>query len=160
MKTLSHEYASSYASVNQARRHVSAFAADCGLQPSDVSDIALAVGEACNNAAEHGHVAQGRFSVHCSFNGHSFVAHVQDSGGGFELAGKGERMEPDQRGMRGLGIFIMRSLMDNVSYAITDSGTSVRLTKVVSPNCSTREHSRETCEDDSSRAPSALGGRG
>jgi serine/threonine-protein kinase RsbW len=160
MKTLSHEYPSSYASVNQARRHVSAFAANCGLEPSDISDIALAVGEACNNAAEHGHVAQGRFSVHCSFNGHSFVVHVRDSGGGFELAGKGERIEPDQRGMRGLGIFIMRSLMDDISYAITDGGTSVRLTKIVSPNCSTREHSRETCEEDVPRSSSALGCRG
>ncbi|MBC5808679.1 MAG: ATP-binding protein [Candidatus Eremiobacter antarcticus] len=159
MKTLSHEYPSSYASVNQARRHVSAFAAQCGLQPPDISDIALAVGEACNNAAEHGHVAHGHFSVHCSFNGHSFVVHVKDSGGGFELAGKGERMEPDQRGMRGLGIFIMRSLMDDISYAITDGGTSVRLTKIVSPNPATHEHSQELFEHDSSHH-SALGCRG
>ncbi len=146
MKTLSHEYPSSYAAVNQARRHVSSFAEQCGLRPSEISDITLAVGEACNNAAEHGHVAHGRFSVHCSFNGRSFVVQVQDSGGGFELAGKGERMEPDQRGMRGLGIFIMRSLMDDISYAITDHGTSVRLTKIVSAHGPAREHSTDSCE--------------
>ena len=99
----------------------------CGFDLADTCDIALAVGEACNNAAEHGHVERGSFSLGCSFDGRNLTVQVSDSGEGFDPAGTGTlRGEP---AVRGLGIFIMRALMDSVSYRTNGRGTTVELIK-------------------------------
>jgi len=121
-------FPSAYRSVAEARHAATEFAIQCGFSLADVCDIALAVGEACNNAAEHGHVEQGHFSVGCSFDGQDLRVQIADGGCGFDLAGKGlgQLGEPAQRG---LGIFIMRALMDDVSYDMTDRGTSVEIVK-------------------------------
>jgi serine/threonine-protein kinase RsbW len=129
MKAFRRQYPSKFASVPKARRDVCAFARACGLLPSDISDIALAVGEACNNAAEHGHVATGSFEVACAYENGELVVEISDRGGGFDPRGKGECQDPENLGMRGLGIFIMRSLMDDICFTTLASGTSVRLTK-------------------------------
>lgn len=131
MKALRRRYPSMYSSVGKARREVSSFARGCGFAPSDISDIALAVGEACNNAAEHGHVAHGQFTVVCSCDDERLIIEVCDEGCGFNPSGKGQSVEPERLGGRGLGIFIMRSLMDDLCYSQTRRGTSVRLTKVL-----------------------------
>lgn len=120
-------FPSAYRSVAKARHAATEFAIQCGFSLADVCDIALAVGEACNNAAEHGHVEQGHFSIGCSFDGQALRVQIRDSGSGFDLAGKGMRLE--QPGQRGLGIFIMRALMDDVSYDMTNRGTSVEIVK-------------------------------
>ncbi len=122
-------YPSTYQSVGNARRDAVLFAEQCGFSPQDVADIGLAVGEACNNAAEHGHVDQGHFKLSCSHDGDDLTVRVHDDGHGFELRGKGERTEPQNRGARGLGIFIMRALMDDVSYDMNECGTTVSLRK-------------------------------
>jgi len=129
MKTLKRRYQSKLASVCKARREVTSFARGCGLLPSDVSDIALATGEACNNAAEHGHVMGGHFTVICWFENGEFAVEVADEGCGFDPSGKGECLDPERLGMRGLGIFIMRSLMDDVCFTMNACGTCVRMQK-------------------------------
>ncbi|GEM_PF-467417 len=129
MRTFRRQYSSNYSSVSKARHDVATFARGCGLLPFDVGDITLAVGEACNNAAEHGHVSAGSFSVFCAYKKGELNIEVTDQGTGFDPRGKGERCEPEALATRGLGIFIMRSLMDDVSFTTKRSGTSVRLTK-------------------------------
>jgi serine/threonine-protein kinase RsbW len=129
MKTLKRRYPSKLASVSKARREVASFARGCGLPACDISDIALATGEACNNAAEHGHVLGGHFTINCSYENGEFAVQVADEGCGFDPAGKGECLDPDQLGMRGLGIFIMRSLMDDVCFTMNACGTCVRMIK-------------------------------
>lgn len=129
MKTQKRRYPSSFASVSRARREVATFARNCRLVGCDVSDIALAAGEACNNAAEHGHVSGGHFTVACFFENGEFAIEVADEGCGFDPSGKGKCVDPESLGMRGLGIFIMRSLMDDICYTVNRYGTCVRLTK-------------------------------
>ena len=129
MRSFQETFPSSYVSVAQARHAVADFAQRCGLTPIDIADIELAGGEAFNNAAEHGHVEGGSFQVSCQCNGERFVLIVSDSGRGFRLAGLGQAVPPEKRGARGLGIFLMRSMMDEVDYTITSRGTEVRLTK-------------------------------
>lgn len=129
VKTFRALFPSEYRSVSAARRAVARFAAECGFANDSVSDIALAVGEACNNAAEHGHVVHGFFTVECQFTAGTISIVVQDVGRGFDPSGKGEPMEPEQRGVRGLGIFIMRALMDSVTFSQTNQGTKVVLSK-------------------------------
>lgn len=126
-------FPSTYSAVASARQRVAAFAADsCALGATDVADIVLAVGEACNNAAEHGHVPGGMIGVRCTFNGRTFRAEVSDNGSGFAVG----LTQPELDGFvvprgRGRGIPIMRALMDHVTFARTDSRTTVVLEKRV-----------------------------
>jgi len=121
-------YPSAFTSVAEARHAVADFAIDCGFDFADVCDIALAVGEACNNATEHGHVPSGHFSLGCTFDGIDLVIEVSDNGVGFDvqtLAETSSRRMPD----RGMGIFLMRTLMDRVEHNCEGKGTTVRLLK-------------------------------
>lgn len=112
-----------------ARRSVAAFALDCGFDVDTVSDIALAVGEACNNATEHGHVAHGSYTVSCAFVDSTMRIEVQDLGAGFDPTGSGSAEALVVTRGRGFGIFIMRTLMDCVEYSVTADGTRVLLVK-------------------------------
>jgi serine/threonine-protein kinase RsbW len=129
MKTLKRRYLSKLVSVSKARKEVASFARTCGLLSSDVNDIALAAGEACNNAAEHGHKSGGHFVVACSYEHGEFTIEVADEGCGFDPIGKGQCIDPDRLGIRGLGIFIMRSLMDDVCFSMNGTGTCVKMMK-------------------------------
>src|ERR1700688_4878549 len=94
--------------VSDARHAVRAFATRAGLDPWETSDVVLAAGEACNNAAEHAHKSGGQFTVRGSDDGMAIAIEIIDYGTGFDLAGKGLLMDPEERGVRGLGIFLMR----------------------------------------------------
>src|ERR1700694_6085293 len=111
MITFNRRYASTYASVTEARHDVVGFAAACGATPDEICDIALGVGGACNNAAEHGHVAGGYFSIKCRCGNGRLVVEVCDEGKGFLLAGKGEDVDPEITIGRGLGLFFTRSVL-------------------------------------------------
>lgn len=129
MKVFQARFASELASVHRARRAVAGFAAACGLIGSDVCDVELAVGEGCNNAAEHGHVSHGFFDVFCECDDATFRVEITDGGAGFEAEDKGRSIDPALRGERGLGIFIMRALMDEVTFRSDAGGTTLRLSK-------------------------------
>lgn len=113
--------------VGKARDDVSRFAAYCGFRPEELSEIALAVGEACNNAVEHAG-SMDNFSVWCEFDGTSIIIRVEDKGIGFSLPTT--TVERDRFQSRGLGIFLMNHLMDKTDYATRpNSGTVLTLEK-------------------------------
>lgn len=113
--------------VARTRQSVAAFAADCGFAKEAVADIRLAAGEALSNAVEHGCAARARqIVVDCTFDGVELAIEIRDSGDGFPAPIERASVEPDVRG-RGFGIFLMRRLMDQVSFAL--NGTVVRLVR-------------------------------
>lgn len=121
-------YPSAYPSVAEARHAVADFAIDCGFDYADMCDIALAVGEACNNAAEHGHVPSGHFRIGCTFDGVDLTIEIADNGSGFDIKQVPESIRRDVVD-RGMGIFLMRTLMDRVEHDCSGNGTIVRLVK-------------------------------
>ena len=123
-------FPSAPSAVSDARQAVRAFAMKAGLDAWETSDVVLAAGEACNNAAEHAHSAGGLFTVRGVDDGRALALEIVDYGLGFDIAGKGLAMDPEERGVRGLGIFLMRCLMDEVSYSTDRNGTTVRLVKL------------------------------
>jgi anti-sigma regulatory factor (Ser/Thr protein kinase) len=108
-----------------ARNAIAAFADLCGFDDDAIAEIKLAAGEALSNAAEYGRSHRGgRFDVHCTFDDQELLIEVQDSGEGFAEPPDTTSVAPDDRN-RGFGIFIMRNLMDSVTFA--RNGTRVRM---------------------------------
>jgi anti-sigma regulatory factor (Ser/Thr protein kinase) len=118
-------YSSDIRNVAVARQAIAGFATECGFSDDDVSDIRLAAGEALSNAVEHGSETPARrIIVKCDFRRNELSIEIQDSGSAFVEPSERSSVEPDDRG-RGFGIFLMRRLMDDVSFA--RNGTLVRL---------------------------------
>lgn len=110
-----------------ARQAIAGFASQCGFLEEEVADIRLAAGEALSNAVEHGsELPHRRIIVVCDFRHDELTIEIQDSGSAFAEPSDRGRVEPDDRG-RGFGIFLMRRLMDEVSFA--RNGTLVRLVR-------------------------------
>jgi len=107
-----------------ARKSIASFASVCGFSEAEVADIRLAAGEALGNAVEHGKSQRSSgFSVRCTFDGEQLIVEVRDNGSGFSPFV--DDITPPLDRERGLGIYLMRRLMDDVSYS--HNGTLVRL---------------------------------
>lgn len=113
--------------VRRARLAVIKFAAGCGFDNGILADVESAVGEALANAAEHGDASEG-FDVTATFENARLVVEVKDHGRGFDCGAALERVNmADASGNRGFGIFLMRTLMDEVVYS--DRGSRIQLIK-------------------------------
>jgi anti-sigma regulatory factor (Ser/Thr protein kinase) len=106
-----------------ARRSLISHVAAFGYPDCDLADIETAIGEALANAAEHGHRAGSGFEVRVYVESAFVVIEIQDEGRGVGAEISGEK--PTHDSPRGFGIYLMRHLMDEVSF----DGTCVRLTK-------------------------------
>jgi serine/threonine-protein kinase RsbW len=120
--------------VALARLVVSALAsADSNLEDERIDDLKLAVSEACTNAIE-AHDAAGtleRVLVRCKADANILEVCVEDRGHGFDPAGLPDHppvTDPDRlKFERGLGIPLIRALVDEVEFSPTGHGTAVRL---------------------------------
>jgi serine/threonine-protein kinase RsbW len=120
-------FASDIRNVAKARQGIAEFADACGFAKEAIADIRLAAGEALSNAVEHAKpLGSRRMVVDCSFDGQALAIEVRDGGPGFPAPVDRPSVEPDGRG-RGFGIFLMRRLMDDVSFG--RNGSVVRLVR-------------------------------
>jgi serine/threonine-protein kinase RsbW len=96
----------------------------------DRDAVAISVIEACTNAIQHGHRAEAGKRVDVSFRieDDSLYIVVQDHGSGFTPQRAEEQTPPDLLATRGRGIYIMRSMMDEVDFDFSN-GTRVLLVK-------------------------------
>ncbi len=126
--------------VALARLVVSAMAAtDIQLADERVDDLKLAVSEACTNAIE-AHDAKDeadRVLVRVDEDEDRLVVTVEDRGPGFdpfELPDNPAVTDPDRLNFeRGLGIPLIRTLVDEVSFNPSDRGTAVHMTMFCGP---------------------------
>ena len=127
--------------VALARLVVSALAsADSNLAEERIDDLKLAVSEACTNAIE-AHDAAGtleRVLVRCKAGDDTLEVCVEDRGHGFDPSGLPDHppvTDPDRlKFERGLGIPLIKALVDEVEFSPTGHGTSVRLVMRHGPN--------------------------
>lgn len=120
--------------VALARLVVSALASsDSTLADERIDDLKLAVSEACTNAIE-AHDAAGsaeRVLVRCQAGTDALEVCVEDRGQGFDPSDLPDHppvTDPDRlKFERGLGIPLIRALVDEVEFRPTEAGTSVRL---------------------------------
>ena len=92
--------------------------------------LLIAGTEAVNNGILHGCKGDSRKNVHvmCELKRDSLVFTVQDQGRGFKPEEVPDPLEEKNLlKTSGRGIFLMRSLMDKVTFSVTSDGTEVEL---------------------------------
>ena len=116
-------------------RQVVTSAASIGhrVSPRRLEDLRLAVSEACANAidGEERAGSDAPLGLRIEVTDNAVTVTITDHGGGFrlaELAALPAATDPVRlRHERGLGITLMRTLVDDVRFSDTSDGTSVRL---------------------------------
>ena len=121
MKTSSIKVESRTERLIEVRDFVSERARAFGFGDEDISKIALAVDEACTNVIKHAYRFDPTKTISVTVSGHgqAFEVSIRDSGKAFDPT---RVIRPDmkeylthyRRG--GLGVHLMRSLMDNIEY--------------------------------------------
>jgi len=121
-------------SLHQARDFVSEQAREVGFDEELVGMIALAVDEACTNIIKHAYqyAKDRQIEIRIEKKNGSFIISIADEGKSFDPS---EIHTPDmkeylshfRRG--GLGLHLMRSLMDKVDYDSTGNKNVVRMIK-------------------------------
>jgi serine/threonine-protein kinase RsbW len=114
--------------VALVRLSVAAFASRLNFSIDEIEDIKLAVAEACTNCIQH---AQGstHIEIRCESAPGGLRVNVRDYGRGTRPEQIRSRDLEDER-VGGLGVFLIRSLMDDVSYDVhPEAGTNLVMFK-------------------------------
>ena len=110
------------------RMQAEAIARRLKYDEEEVQDIKSAVGEAVDNAIEHG-VSEKGIDLHYHLSPTDLVIEIIDYGCGFHPEGTGV-VPPEPMAERGRGIFMMRHLLDNISInSSPGEGTQVVMRK-------------------------------
>ena len=124
-----------YKNLAKFREYVTRAAKEAGLDEDGVYACQLAVDEACTNIIEHGYQGEGKGDIECS---------CRASRGGLEIILRdwGQAFDPreipepdlnasiDEMNLRGAGIYLIRQMMDEVSFEFSPSqGNTTRMYK-------------------------------
>jgi serine/threonine-protein kinase RsbW len=114
---------SSTENLSLIREFVTAVGRQAQLEEPEISNLELAVDEACANVIEHayGHDITKEVVVRAKFDDESLRISVIDEGRGFDPANVGQDSVEQlihARQSGGLGIRLIKKLMDEVSYEI------------------------------------------
>ena len=102
------------------------------LRPLDddtLADLKLALTETCSNSIRHAYEdpGHGKVDIRYELSDESLVVEVRDEGPGFEARSRPlDLAEPDEGG---LGIAIIRALVDELEVGSDERGSRLRLTK-------------------------------
>ncbi|MFH1519502.1 MAG: ATP-binding protein [Candidatus Omnitrophota bacterium] len=122
--------------MNVVRLAVAGIGERMGFSVDDIEDIKIAVAEACINSIRHGY--QGKKSeenlVYMRFliYPRKLKIVIKDEGGGFDTSRVGEylkKADSDKIEGIGLGIYLIKTLMDEVQYSSSSKGTEVKMLK-------------------------------
>lgn len=116
--------------VALARLSVAAVASRLSFSIDEIEDIKLAVAEACTNAIQHAN-GSAFIDIKCEGVEKGLRISVRDHGAGTHAEQIRSRELDDER-LGGLGVFLIRSLMDDVQYDVhADQGTLLIMTKLL-----------------------------
>ncbi len=97
-----------------------------GVEPDTVSDVEIALSEACANVLRHAKVGDA-YEVRAGFDQERAFLEIIDQGAGFDSSAS---THPDDDAESGRGVTLMRALMDKVHFeSRSGDGTSVVLEK-------------------------------
>lgn len=103
------------------RKFVSQYVKEQGFSSDKVADITLAVDEACTNIIKHayGYDSSKKLQIHLEFDNEEVAIYIEDYGKSFDperykKPSLHEQVKQKKRG--GMGIHLMKSLMDKIHY--------------------------------------------
>jgi serine/threonine-protein kinase RsbW len=118
----------------KVRDFVAAHAEQIGLDQKDVSEIRLAVDEAYTNIIKHAYKNDAKMNVNIEIgsNGEQLWISLMDEGKSFDPSSYNEpdlmqRIKEKKRG--GMGVYLIRKLMDQVQYNRTGHTNEIRMVK-------------------------------
>ncbi len=116
--------------VAVARLAVAAVANRLNFSIEDIEDIKLAIAEACTNCIQHASGSD-QIEIKCETELEGLTVRVRDHGQGTRPEHIQSRRVDEPR-VGGLGVFLIRSLMDTVEYDVSpERGTNLVMTKKV-----------------------------
>ncbi len=113
-------------------------AKDVGFKDESIGKIILAVDEACTNIIKHAYkyATTGQINISVTFSDKKFTVSITDSGTHFNpsvIPDPDLKIYHQQRKTGGLGMFLMKKLMDEVNYEnLQDNRNQVILVKYLS----------------------------
>ena len=116
------------------RKFVTRIARKVGFKNDDIHKIELAVDEACTNVIQHAYKNQKKQSIDIAIklDFQKFSIVITDKGEGFDFQEIDiPQMDEYLAELRvgGLGIYLMKTLMDEVNYKKTNGKNQVRMVK-------------------------------
>ena len=134
MKTV--QFAAKFEYLDEIREFVGAIARDGGFSDKDVYNIQLATDEAASNIIEHAYekTSDGVLELSCGMRDDLITIVLVDHGESFdpsEIPLPDLKADLSNRKIGGLGIFLMRKLMDEVHYEVkaTNNRNVLTMTK-------------------------------
>jgi len=104
------------------------------IQGDDRDNLAIAITEMVNNAIIHGNKFDQAKKVVVSFyyDKGSLSVYIKDNGTGFDPNNVGNPLDPENLMKEsGRGIFILKSIMDDVHFHYSPNGMEVQITKKI-----------------------------
>jgi len=120
--------------LSDVRNFVARHASECGFKKQDIADIRLAVDEAYTNIIEHAynHDDSKSVEIELGYNNKELWVSLIDTGDTFDLS---EYTDPDvrkkikERKRGGVGVYLIKKLMDSVEYLKEGGINEIRLVK-------------------------------
>jgi len=114
-------FAANFQNLDEIREFVGEAARELGFSDKDIYSIQLAADEASSNIIEHAYhgVEDGKLEIECSINNDELKIVMRDWGKPFDPSTIPEpnvKAELSERKIGGLGMYLMRKLMDEVTY--------------------------------------------
>ena len=121
MKTI--QFAAKFEHLDEIREYVGEIAREGGFSDKDVYNIQLATDEAASNIIEHAYekIRDGILELSCGMHDDRITIVLIDHGESFdpsEIPLPDLKADLSKRKIGGLGIFLMRKLMDEVHYEV------------------------------------------
>lgn len=124
------QFSAKFEFLDEIREFVGDIARAGGFGDKDVYNIQLAADEAASNIIEHAYegVSDGVLELSCGVNGQTLTIILVDHGESFdpsEIPLPDLKADLSERKIGGLGIFLMRKLMDEVRYEVKPNKNNV-----------------------------------
>lgn len=105
-----------------------------GILEDDKDNLAIAITELTNNAIIHGNKFdhQKKVTISFYFEDKEVSVYIKDQGPGFDPLAIGNPLDPENLLKEsGRGIFILKSIMDDVQFHVSEFGTEVKIVKKI-----------------------------
>jgi serine/threonine-protein kinase RsbW len=124
--------AATLGNLNVLTAFVGECAGRCGLAPKRTSGLLVAVEEAFVNICHYAYTGgKGSVEISCTTSGDAFLLAIADSGSPFNVLSLPEpdtTLDATDRAVGGLGIHLIRTLCDSVSYRRENNRNILQMT--------------------------------